>query len=666
MKRYVGALLLLWTGGIIVAYYVVQKPGLLNALAGMADTLRTLLVAVILLFNAYGIGKRILHLVRFETQDFNESLLLGWGIGLGALGLLGLLFSILQLANEILLTTIQIALAVFFILRNDLESLRAHIAALGSSLNLSFSQQGIFTKLALITLPAFSLLLTLVPPFEATDALLYHLALPANILQNGGLQAVDNTPFWFPGLSENVYLWALGMGSERAAQMIHFTWMLLAVVLLWHWASRIWSAEIARKALLLLAAIPSLPMLASWAYADMALVYYAIASIYSITNNRVTKSFSWLIIAGLMAGFAMGIKYTSFVVPMACGILLLFSRPLLKAIYSAAQFSLIALATASPWYIRNAIFMGNPFYPFVFGGRYWDQFLTQWYADSGTGIGWNPVQIILLPLNTTLGTHDITFFDGRIGPLFLILAPFAIWILFTRIRPDSAEGGSMLAIGVFSLLSFAAWTFGVINSSGLWQARLLFPALIPFAIPMAVAWESLKEFDTSKFRISFLVNVLIVIVIALTIFENAVFVIQRNPLAVAIGAQSRERYIQRVNPSYAGLMTLIDELPAEAQVYSLFEPRSYGLARHIQADPLLYNFAHDVYLFQTSDRIIEQWRAKHFTHVVVYERGLDLVRGSTKFTPAVQKLLQETLGQLRLIAQTPDQVYSLYEIPNNP
>ncbi len=666
MKRTIGALFLLWTGVIIVVYYVVQQPSLLKVFAGLADTLWTLLVATILLFNANGIGRRVLHLFRFETQDSIDHLLLSCGIGLGSLGLLGLFFSVIQLANTKILTIFQIALLVFFLLRNDFKSLRAELKSLTSNLNRSFSQYSVFTKLALILPLSFSFLLTLVPPFEAFDALFYHLAQPARILQDGGLHAIDIAPhFWFPNLTENVYLWALGMGSERATQMIHFSWAILATLLLWHWVSKTWNAGIACKTLLLIAAMPALPMLASWAYADMALIYYAIAAIYAFAQYRMTKITHWLGIIAVMSGFAISVKYTSFVVPLACGLLLLFHRPLLKSISSAAQFSAIAITTALPYYARNAILMHNPFYPFVFGGRYWDNFRAAWYADSGTGIGWNALQLLLLPLNTLLGHHDANFFDGRMGPLFLILAPFTVWILFSRTRQDSAEGWSLFAIGVFSLLSFAAWTVGVINSSGLWQARLLFPVLLPFAIPTALAWDSLKQFDTSRLRISFLVYALIAIVIALTIFDNAIFVLQRNPLAVAIGAQTREKYIERVNPPYASLMNMMDKLPADARVYSLFEPRSYGLPRTTQPDPINYNFAHDLYLYKTPDVIIQHWKSEQYTYVIVYERGLDFMIGSgaSKFTPEMQTTLETTLEKLTLIGQTPDKVYSLYEIP---
>lgn len=666
MKRYVGVLFLLWTGILIIVYYVVQKPGLLNLLAGLLDSARTLLVAAVLLFNSIGLGRRALRIFRFDRQDPLDKLFLAWGTGLGTLGLLGLLFAALQLASRDLLTAFQIALALFFLIRGDLRVLRADLRALRSGLNLSFSQYGLFTKLALILPLLYAFLLTFTPPFEAFDALFYHLTQPARILQDGGLRVADIAPhFWFPNLTENVYLWALGMGSERAAQMIHLAWAVLAVLLLWHWSSRVWNVEIARKSLLLLAAMPALPMLASWAYADFALVFYSLAALYAFAKFRITQDGPWLWIMALMAGFAMSVKYTSFVVPLTCGLLLFLDLPVRAAIRNITAFSALAVITALPYYARNALLMGNPFYPFVFGGRYWDGFLSGWFADAGTGIGWSLPQILLLPIHTLLGYRDANFFDGRMGPLFLVLAPVTIWVLLVRARRGSDEGWSLLAIGVFCLLSVAAWTVGVVNTASLWQARLLFPALIPFAVPSALGWESLQGFDTPRLRIGFLTNALIAIVITLTLIDNTAFVLQRNPLAVAAGAQSRERYIERINPSYAALMTLMEQLPSEARVYSLFEPRTYGLPRPTHPDAIVSNFAHDVYLHQTPEAILRHWRSEQYTHIIVYERGLGFMNTSPagKFTNTMQTTFQQILGQLDLVARTPDQVYSIYKIP---
>lgn len=666
MKRSIAIVsFLVWTGIIISAYYVVQKPGLWNAFTGLADTLWTLVVAALLLFNAYGFGTRILQWGGLNSSDAVDRLLLSCGIGLGTLGLLGLVFSAAQIARTPIFLLFLIGSTAFFVLKSDLQKLSDDLKVFAAHWNLSFSEYSLFVKFAILLPFFFSFLLTLVPPFEAFDALSYHLAQPARILQDGGLQAVDIVPFWYPNLTENVYLWALALGSERAPQILHFLWAVLSIILLWRWAVKIWNVEIGRKTLLLLTTIFSLPLLASWAYVDMALAYCAIAALYTYTLSETRANLSWLRITGIMAGLAMGVKYTSFVVPLTCGLLILFRRPFGKALSSAAQFSIIATLVALPWYVRNAIFMGNPFYPFVFGGLYWDQFRAVWYADSGTGIGWDLLQIFLIPLNVVLGYHEITPMDGRIGPVFLILLPLALWVSVSRSYRDSARGLALRSINLFAALSFAAWALGVINSAHLWQIRLFLPALLPFAIPTALGWDYLQKLDTPKLRISFLFNVLITIVILLTVFANGIFVLQRNPLAVALGAQSREQYIVRVNPSYAALLQIMDELPADAYVYSLFEPRSYGLPRRLQPDVIVYNLAHDLHLYGTPSEIIKHWKAKGYTHVLVYERGLDFIieSPSSKFTPAAQSAFDETLARLELISQTPDKVYTIYRIP---
>ena len=168
-----------------------------------------------------------------------------------------------------------------------------------------------------------------------------------------------------------------------------------------------------------------------------------------------------------------------------------------------------------------------------------------------------------------------------------------------------------------------------------------------------------------KLRISFLSNALIAIVITLTIFDNGIFVLQRNPLAVALGAQSRQGYIARINPSYAALMQLMDELPADAYVYSLFEPRSYNLPRSIQPDAIVSNFAHDQYLYRTSAEIIQHWKAEGYTHILVYERGLNfmLENPPDQMTPEFQETFRETIQGLKRISQTADKVYTIYQIP---
>ena len=123
--------------------------------------------------------------------------------------------------------------------------------------------------------------------------------------------------------------------------------------------------------------------------------------------------------------------------------------------------------------------------------------------------------------------------------------------------------------------------------------------------------------------------------------------------------------MDRVNPSYADLIRIMDQLPLDANVYSLCEPRTYALPRTTQPDLVLYNFSHDLYLSKTPDDIIRHWKSEGYTHVLVYERGLDILieTETTKFPVSAQETLGETLAKLRKIDQTSDQIYSLYQIP---
>lgn len=666
MKRStLAAIAIAWASIVIAAFYVVQKPPL-PAFAGLADTLWTLLVSALLLFDAYVLGKASLRWGGWRSDDDPPlRLLLSLGTGLGLLGILGLLFSLAQLANPRLLRLSLFLLTLFFLASGSHRAFQRDARELAHELNLHASGFRPLERLALLLLALFSFALTLAPQFEAFDALFYHLTQPARILQDGGLELVNIPHFWFPNLTENLYLWGLALNAERSAQIMHFTWGILSVILLFLWASRAWDGKTGRKTVLLLATIPSLPLVASWAYADMALCYYTAAALFLVARFKTTRSRPLLNALGIVCGLAMGVKYTSFVLPLACGLLLLLDRPFSRAIRTAAQFSAAAILTALPWYLRNAAFMRNPFYPFAFGGRYWDDLLANWYAAPGTGIGWNFLQILRLPLDAVLGYRDANYFDGRIGPLFLILLPAALWILLTASRRDSAAAWSLTSIGFFSALSFAAWTVGVINSAALWQTRLLFPALLPFAIPSALGWEAITRLDTSNLRLSFLFNTVVRLVLALTVFETGIFTLQRNPLAVALGAQTREQYIARVNPSYAALTQVMDDLPGDASVYSLFEPRSYALPRRIQPDPIVANFAHDLHLYGTPEEIIRQWKAQRYTHILVYERGRQfmLENNPAYQSPDLQNALAQTLALLQLNRQTADGVYSIYQIP---
>ncbi len=672
IKRLIAALaFFLWTAFIVAAYYVTQKPTFLTGYQGLAATGWVLIVWVLLVINAAGVGNLLIrHLPELTIQPV-ERLLFGTGIGLGLLGLTGFLVGIIGWTHPALLIGFQLILLLFLWWRRCFQVVWGDFRCLGSTWRDGISTAPLWLKIALVSTLLITFLLTLAPPAEAFDALFYHLVGPERFLNGEGMQPSSIPHFWFPALPEGLFLWAQGMEAVRTTQLLHLTWAVLAILLLWNWAESVWESKTAQGTLIILLSMPSLYLLASWAYTDFALTFYGLAVIYGVykafEGEDTHLKTGWIILAGMGAGMSMAVKYTSFLVPVS-GVLLIFwwgRKNLGSAIKNISIFSLVALGIAAPWYLRSWIVMGNPFYPFAFGGLYWDSFRATWYAETGTGIGWQIKELFMLPLNATLGHRDANYHDGRIGPLYLVLAPLTAYVLLIAQKHVGKQRRTLLAITVFTLLSIGAWIFGVINSAALWQTRLLFPVLIPFALPTALGLLAVKRLDTPQLRISFIFNFVVIAVVAVTVIDAGISVIMRNPLAYAFGFETRQAYLAKVQPSYVQAMQLLESTPQDASVYFLFEPRSYHAPRDVQIDPILDNFTHDWFVYGEADAVMQAWHSQGYTHVLVYRRGVDFLteNRSGSFTPEYQAALNLFVqNHLILVETTQDGAYELYLI----
>ncbi|MGB5844037.1 MAG: glycosyltransferase family 39 protein [Anaerolineales bacterium] len=670
-KRLIGALVFfIWMTLLVAAFYVVQKPSFMAGMRGIADTLWLLMVWGLLVVNGMGLGHFLLQSLPVLPIQPVERLLIGAGVGLGLLGLIGFLIGLLGWVHPVLLIGSQAGLLLILWWRKILHAVGQDLRVFALDWHECMAAAPSWIKITLGLTLLLAFLLALAPPAEGFDALFYHLPGPERVLSGIGLQPSSVPHFWFPALPEDVFLWAQGMGSVRATQLLHLTWAVLSALLLWYWAVRIWDSKTAQASLIILISMPSLYLLASWAYTDFALTFYGLVTIYGVfkthENNADDPLAGWVIVAGIAAGMAMGVKYTSFLVPMTAGLLLFWwqRKNLAAAVRTVLIFSIVALAVASPWYLRNWAVMGNPFYPFAFGGNYWDDFRATGYSDTGTGIGWNLKELLLLPLNATLGHRDANYYDGRIGPLYLILAPLAVYVLFASKRYTRQQHRAIFSIGLYTLLSLAAWTLGVFNSSALWQTRLLFPALIPFAIPTALGWLALQKLDTSQLRISFIFKFVVIAILTINLVNASLSVIERNPLAYTTGLETLERYLEKVQPSYTQAAQLVGKSPEDSKVYFLFEPRSYYMPRTVQPDATLDNLSHGIYLYGDSDGVLASWQAEGFTHVLIYRRGADFIKGNAhKFSSEHQVALEFIIqNHLDWVGSTSDGAYEFYSI----
>jgi len=370
----------------------------------------------------------------------------------------------------------------------------------------------------------------------------------------------------------------------------------------------------------------------------------------------------------------MSLKYTSFVTPLVIVALIVWVsfKYFRNTQYAArnsfivlAAFTLPALIIASPWYIKNWAFTGNPVYPFLFGlfgGKNWDAFRAAWYAGADTGLGRQPGTLLALPWLLTLGVRDVNFWDGRTGPLLLLFLPPVIWAGVTRRLGNRALPGAGGVLLLYALAHFGVWTLGVIWSRALWQSRLLLPGLVALVPVTAWVWANLSTFDLPRFSLSRFVNIAVALTLALALVDIGLLTLKINPVPYLAGLETRPAYLtRRLGAYYPAMEEINKQLPAEAAVLFLWEPRSYYCQRDCRPDSILDEFPHRAHQYGTAEAIAENWRKAGLTHVLVHRTGLDFMRNELPGTVDEELLNDLQRTYWREVADVAG-AYQLYEL----
>jgi hypothetical protein len=346
---------------------------------------------------------------------------------------------------------------------------------------------------------SWQLLVALVLPPYAYDALTYHLTIVATWLQQENL---DPTPLslccaYYPANAELMFTWpALFTGDDSLVDVVQVGFAVLGALA---------AAGIARTAGLgawaaaaagaLFVVTPAVLVQAPTNFADVIVAACALAALHALLRYAVTGAPQRLAVAGLAAGLVLGTKGTGIVwalVILAAGLVLAVRwwrrRGGRAASIAAATFLAGALALGAPWYARNWIETGNPVYPFqaeaagvaVFDGPLRiDDVLTP--PEAGAGSPW-PVQV------ARSWAHDVAFWRldsydyqqrlGGLGPLWPWLAlPLLVAFTVALVRRRSPV---LLAIGLVA--------FVLLVQPYRWWARFTIPLTALGAI--AIAWAA--------------------------------------------------------------------------------------------------------------------------------------------------------------------------------
>jgi hypothetical protein len=168
---------------------------------------------------------------------------------------------------------------------------------------------------------------------------------------------------------------------------------------------------------------------ATWAYVDFAYSCFVLLTISLILKFHKSGNKKFLYLAGAFTGFTMGIKYLAIVWWILFNLYFLFK----KQFKDLLSFSIISILIASPWYIRNIIWTGNPFFPFLynfFDGKFWDKERAYLYLQllSSYGQGKRLKDLFLFPFRIIIhGNYSPYGFDGKISFIYLLILPLIIF-----------------------------------------------------------------------------------------------------------------------------------------------------------------------------------------------------------------------------------------------
>ncbi|MBN1310566.1 MAG: phospholipid carrier-dependent glycosyltransferase [Anaerolineae bacterium] len=628
-RRLPGLLVLVWALSIAISYLIVHQvqydPLDEEVVMALGRLLLDGMAVVLLLVLSGTLGT--LFLLRFEKYlpELEQGALAAL-LGLGAIGFVILVIGLLGLFPPGWLMWLVMASALAILHKTAVAWLR----------NIWRALQGIFRpeptlfirwiRNGLAILLVLAILLAMAPPTE-WDALTYHLAGPRFYLQSERIVSYPQNHFLgFPQGVEMLYLGLIMLARPQAAALLHWCFGVLLLMLVMGLAQRVERPAAGWIAAAALLVSETLWGEFSWPYNDLALMAYTtagLAVIVSWSQDGERQQQGLLGLAGVFIGLALGTKYTAAGVAVGLGVLVLWlSRRdgLLQIVRAGGMVSVAALIVFAPWMIKNALLDGNPLSPFVWGTSAFDRFDQWYYLRPGTGL--NALSLLFAPLQgAIMGSDSVAPYGASSGALVLALLPTAALGWRKRSKP---ERGLIRCLLLVSLPPYLIWLAGLATSWYLIQMRLLFPIFPALALVGGLGLTGLCDM-TLRPDVDRLLRVLVMIVLSVAVLNASWKLVRTDALRVVFGLQSEEAYLeQAMGVSYLA-MQQVNELPQDAKVLFLWEPRTFHCERICIPDSLINQWWHERQLEPDPHRIVGQWQEQGVTHVLIADWAVDFM-----------------------------------------
>ncbi len=492
----------------------------------------------------------------------------------------------------------------------------------------------------LLAMIAGATLISALAPPVAGDALCYHLELPKRfLLEHAVVELPHDDNAVYPLLTEMWFLWGLALGGATVAQLMHWLCgglmaggvMLLATPIV----GRRWS-EFAAVLVLL---TPGLNNQMTAPLNDLAvatLTTLALAAWWRAVHAE--RGTGWYLLGGILLGGALGTKHVAllFGVALAVVTLALIAQQagrraaLLRGL---ALLGVVAVSVAGPWYVRAAWYRGDPVYPFLTGHAVaqvsagdQERAAAESPRPDKRKLGRDVLAAITAPWQVTMRPELVGGRAHQIGPMWLALLPGLV--LTRRLRGL----GMLLAIGgLFALL----W-FGLRQNT-----RFLLPAIPVLAVGVVWVIVELRRWPRAPRVVTTL------ILVSLSLFLLAIPVRRAvKSLPVAMGVESREAYLRRVEPTYDIARQMRELDTSELRILSQ-EQRAFYLPGRITRESI-YRRHTQYHESRAGESCFARLRSAGFTHLLL----VDAHGGDTTYDDTLNQLVTDSPERLEMVCET--------------
>lgn len=372
-------------------------------------------------------------------------------------------------------------------------------------------------------------------PVTGSDALHYHFTTQSLYLQDGFAAPWSLLHGFFCGLSHQLILAALALGSGGLAQGWLFLGGTVGAIATYRitklWCDGVWPWL---AALAFMLTPVTLWQTAAAGAPDIWMCAFVPLGLLAILKSHAAPKPGTIILAGIFAGAAAGTKYTGAIFAAALILAFAFAS---RSARSTGTFFASAVITGLAPYLRNWVWTGNPVFPFFFSQMHRlgvppnQTALASIMRDTGASHGFRMLDLLRFPLFVAVEQNHLGPWQ-LLGPLVLAFGPLAILPLC-----KSFEGRAAMLVWILGAI-------GIGVSSAM--PRFLLP-LLPIALAASIGGVELLTRETSR-----LVRPLAMLSISGFVLAGfaAMLVYSRPALSIVIGRTSTEAYLVANSPDY--------------------------------------------------------------------------------------------------------------------